>query len=140
MLFCYFGFVFWTTSLKLDFLKFFTFINISWLSVGPNYSLFYYFFPVLSIFRKKKNVPESWIFFFFIGYNRTSHNLIVFKSVVWKKGDESFRKCHPGFGCGIEPRSSCTGVVCATMCAIPHPLSLNNLVECLIHIINCLLR
>jgi hypothetical protein len=54
------------------------------------------------------------IFYFFICYNTTSHNLIVFKSVVWKKGDESFRKCHPGFGCGIEPRSSPTKGVCAT--------------------------
>jgi hypothetical protein len=26
-------------------------------------------------------------------------------------------KCHPGFGCRIEP----TGVVCATVCATPHP-------------------
>jgi hypothetical protein len=23
-------------------------------------------------------------------------------------------KCHPGFGCGIEPRSSCTEGMCAT--------------------------
>ena len=32
---------------------------------------------------------------FSIGCNMTSHNLIVFKSVVQKKGEESFPKCHP---------------------------------------------
>ncbi len=34
-----------------------------------------------------------------IYFNLTSQYYIVFKSVVWKKGDESFQKCHPGFGC-----------------------------------------
>ncbi len=33
----------------------------------------------------------------------------------------AFEKCQPGSGCRIEPRSSCTGVVCATVCATPHP-------------------
>ncbi len=30
------------------------------------------------------------------------------------------KKCYPGFGYRIKPRSSCTGVVCATVCVTPH--------------------
>ena len=43
--------------------------------------------------------------YFFFGYNMTSHNLIVFKSVVWKKGDElEFPKnAILGLGVGSNP-------------------------------------
>jgi hypothetical protein len=58
-------------------------------------------------------------------------NEIIFKSVVWKKGDERFqKKCRPGFGCRIKPRSSCTRIVCATVCATPLPQGQNFFIIC----------
>jgi hypothetical protein len=79
------------------------------------------------VFHTKLTMTLLLFFFWYIIYfNLTSqyYKEIVFKSVVWKKGDESFQKCRPGFGCRIEPRSSHTGVVCATVCATPHPHTL----------------
>jgi hypothetical protein len=58
---------------------------------------------------------STWMDFFLIGYNMTSHNLIVFKSVVWKKGDESFRKnAILGLGVGSNP-----GPLAPKACALP---------------------
>ncbi len=65
--------------------------------------------------------------FFFIGYNLTSHNLIVFKSLVWKKGDESFQKIPFWVWAGIKPRSSCTVGMCATNAPLAHLLWLKDI-------------
>ncbi len=54
-------------------------------------------------------------FFFFIGDNMTSHNLIVLSLLSERREMRVFPiKCHPGFGCRIKPRSSHTEVVCST--------------------------
>jgi len=42
-------------------------------------------------------------YIFFADFNMTSHKLIVFKSVVWKKGDERFRKIAI-LGLGVESK------------------------------------
>ncbi len=67
-------------------------------------------------------------FFFFIGYNMTSHNLIVFKSVVWKKGDECFRKnAILGLGVGLNP-----GPLVPKACALPMRHSTSPCISCCI--------
>ncbi len=58
-------------------------------------------------------------------------NKIIFKSVVWKKGDESFSIKMPSLvWVGFEPRSSCTGVVCVTDAPLHiHPIPINKTFE-----------
>jgi hypothetical protein len=64
------------------------------------------------------------IFFYIILFISTWHHHITsFLSLLSERREmRASEKCHPGFGFRIEPRSSCTGVVCATVCATPHPL------------------
>ncbi len=46
----------------------------------------------------------------------------VFLSLLSERREmRASEKCHSEFGCRIEPRSSCTVVMCATGCATPHP-------------------
>ncbi len=46
----------------------------------------------------------------------------MFLSLLSERREMGASNCHPGFGCRIEPRSSRTGVMCATVCATTHPL------------------
>ncbi len=51
------------------------------------------------------------------------HNITLFLSLLSERREMiASKKCHPGFGCRIKPRSSRTGVMCATLCATPHHL------------------
>ena len=60
-----------------------------------------------------------------IYFNLTSQyykRMKLFLSLLSERREmRASKKCHPGFGCRIKPRSSCTRVLCATVCATPHP-------------------
>ncbi len=65
------------------------------------------------MYFKILNINNNIILFISTWHHKLQVNELVFKSVVWKKGDESFQKAI-WVWVRIEPRSPRTGVVCAT--------------------------